>query len=56
MYHGSQYVHRTTDGGRTWERISPDLTAFPPDRQMVSGGPITRDATGEEHYSVLYVI
>jgi len=56
VYHGSQYVHRTTDGGRTWERISGDLTAFPPERQMVSGGPITRDATGEEHYSTLYVI
>ncbi len=56
VYHGSQYVHRTTDGGRSWDRISPDLTAFRPDRQMVSGGPITRDATGEEHYSTLYVI
>ncbi len=56
VYHGSQYVHRTRDGGRTWERISPDLTAFRPERQVVSGGPITRDATGEEHYSVLYVI
>lgn len=56
VYHGSQYVHRTRDGGRTWERISPDLTAFRPERQMVSGGPITRDATGEEHYSTLYVI
>ncbi|MDH3734247.1 MAG: hypothetical protein OEU54_11975 [Gemmatimonadota bacterium] len=56
VYHGSQFVNRTTDGGRTWEQISPDLTAFAPERQMVSGGPITRDATGEEHYSVLYVI
>ena len=56
VYHGSQYVHRTTDEGVTWERISPDLTAFRPERQMVSGGPITRDATGEEHYSTLYVI
>ncbi|MDT8369157.1 MAG: hypothetical protein RQ745_08105 [Longimicrobiales bacterium] len=56
VYHGSQYVHRTTDDGETWERISPDLTAFRPERQMVSGGPITRDATGEEHYSTLYAI
>ncbi|WP_419941414.1 VPS10 domain-containing protein [Candidatus Palauibacter sp.] len=56
VFHGSQYVHRTTNGGRTWDQISPDLTAFRPDRQMVSGGPITRDATGEEHYSTLYVI
>ncbi len=56
IYHGSQYVHRTNDEGVTWETISPDLTAFRPERQMVSGGPITRDATGEEHYSTLYVI
>ena len=56
IYHGSQYVHRTRDEGRTWETISGDLTAFRPGRQVVSGGPITRDITGEEHYSTLYVI
>lgn len=56
VYYGSQYVHRTVDGGVTWEQISPDLTAFRPERQVVSGGPITRDGTGEEHYSVLYAI
>ena len=56
IYHGSQYVHRTTDEGKTWETISPDLTAFRPERQMASGGPITRDITGEEHYSTLYAI
>ncbi len=56
IYHGSQFVHRTTDEGRTWETISGDLTAFRPERQVISGGPITRDITGEEHYSALYVI
>jgi photosystem II stability/assembly factor-like uncharacterized protein len=56
VYHGSQYVHATDDGGQTWERISPDLTAFRPERQVYSGRPITRDITGEEHYSVLYAI
>jgi len=56
VYHGSQYVHKTTDEGVTWEQISPDLTAFRPERQMESGGPITRDITGEEHYSVIYAI
>ncbi len=56
VYHGSQYVHKTTDEGVTWETISPDLTAFRPERQQISGGPITRDITGEEHYSVLYSI
>ena len=56
VYHGSQYVHKTTDEGVTWEQISPDLTAFRPERQVASGEPITRDITGEEHYSVLYAI
>ena len=56
VYHGSQYVHRTRDEGRAWETISPDLTAFRPERQVISGGPITRDITGEEHYSTLYAI
>jgi photosystem II stability/assembly factor-like uncharacterized protein len=56
VYHGSQYLHKTTDEGVTWERISPDLTAFRPERQMTSGSPITRDITGEEHYSVIYAI
>jgi len=56
VYHASQYVHRTTDDGATWDRISPDLTARPPEHQVVSGGPITRDITGEEHFSTLYVV
>ncbi|MHB1225433.1 MAG: WD40/YVTN/BNR-like repeat-containing protein [Gemmatimonadaceae bacterium] len=56
IYHGSQFVHRTTDEGVTWETISPDLTANDPRGHEVSGKPITRDATGEEYYSTLYVI
>jgi photosystem II stability/assembly factor-like uncharacterized protein len=56
VYHGSQYLHRTRDGGVTWERISPDLTANEPDKQVYSGTPITRDITGEEHYSTLYSV
>lgn len=56
VYHGSQFVHKTTDDGATWETISPDLTAFEPDKQVISGGPITRDVTGEEYYSTIYEI
>jgi photosystem II stability/assembly factor-like uncharacterized protein len=56
VYYGSQYVHRTRDGGVHWERISPDLTAKPEGTQGASGEPITRDSTGEEVYSTLYSI
>ena len=54
IYHASQYVHRTDDDGLTWQTISPDLTAFEPDKQVISGAPITRDITGEEFYSTIY--
>jgi hypothetical protein len=56
VYYGSQFVHRSRDGGVHWERISPDLTAHPEGTQAASGEPVTRDATGEEVYSTLYSI
>jgi photosystem II stability/assembly factor-like uncharacterized protein len=57
LYYGSQYLHRTRDEGVTWETISPDLTANPPElRGHYSGEPITVDGTGEEMYSTLYAI
>ena len=54
IYTASQFVHRTSDEGVHWEVISPDLTAFEPGKQGYSGGPITRDITGEEIYSAIY--
>jgi hypothetical protein len=56
LYYGSQYQHRTRNNGASWEKISPDLTAFPKCCQGGSGQPITRDVTGEEFYSTLYAI
>ena len=57
VYYGSQYLHRTRNEGVTWETISPDLTANPPElRGHYSGEPITVDGTGEEMYSTLYAI
>ncbi|MEM9077747.1 MAG: hypothetical protein AAGC43_11935 [Bacteroidota bacterium] len=56
VYHGSQFLHKTDSDGYEWETISPDLTAFEEDKQVISGSPITRDITGEEYYSTLYSI
>jgi photosystem II stability/assembly factor-like uncharacterized protein len=56
VYYGSQFLHRSRDGGVHWEKISPDLTAHPACCQGGSGEPITRDVTGEEFYSTLYAI
>ncbi len=54
LYHCSHVVHRSIDEGVTWQVISPDLTANEPDKQVISGEPITRDITGEEVYSTIY--
>ncbi len=56
VYHGSQYVHRTRDGGMTWETISPDLTTNTPAHQQASGGPINNDVTGVEIFNTIFQI
>ncbi len=56
VYHASQYLYRTDNEGKTWNRISPDLTANGPQGQVLSGTPITRDITGEEYYSTIYAV
>ena len=54
LYAGGNRLFRTTDEGQTWEPISPDLTRADPDKLGPSGGPITRDTSGAEHYCTLY--
>ena len=49
----SQYVHRTTNGGQSWEVISPDLTTNDKSKQEISGG-LTPDNIGVEYCCVLY--
>jgi len=56
VYYGSQFLHKTTDGGKTWQTISGDLTANLAKYRMHSGGPIDEDISGEEYYAVLYAI
>ncbi len=57
ILHGSHLIHRTLDGGKTWEIISGDLTLNEPGPQQdISGEPITRDITGEEVYSTIFAI
>ena len=56
VYYGSQFVHKTINGGKQWKIISADLTANKKIYRMRSGGPIDEDISGEEYYNVLYVI
>ncbi|WP_109300283.1 hypothetical protein [Aquimarina sp. AU474] len=57
LYFGSQFVHKSTDKGLTWEVISKDLTSNDPlkQKQSESGG-LTMDATGAENHCTILVI
>ena len=55
IYVGSQHVHRTRDGGQSWQVISPDLTLNDRTRMGSSGG-LTGDNIGVEYAGVVYAI
>ncbi|MDV7186768.1 hypothetical protein R3X25_05690 [Lutibacter sp. TH_r2] len=57
LYFGSQFVHKSTNKGFTWEIISPDLTTNNKEKQKQheSGG-ITMDATGAENHCTILVV
>jgi photosystem II stability/assembly factor-like uncharacterized protein len=53
VYVGSQYVHKTSDGGQTWQTISPDLTLNDPSMHGDSGG-LTVDNLSVEYAGVVF--
>jgi len=53
VYVTSQNVHRTRNGGQSWDVISPDLTTDDESRQGISGG-LTPDNIGVEFCCVIY--
>src|ERR1043166_2795553 len=55
VYVGSQFVHQTTDGGNSWQVISPDLTLNDKSKQGYSGG-LTGDNIGVEYGGVVFAI
>ena len=57
VYFGSQFVHKSTDKGLTWDIISTDLTTNDPEKQKQSeSGGLTMDATGAENHCTILVI
>jgi len=54
LYVTAQKVLKTSDGGASWQAISPDLTVHDPATLGPVGGPITRDMTGTEWYGTIF--
>jgi len=57
LYVGSQFLHRSTDRGESWERISDDLTSNDPEkqRQEESGGLTVDNTTAENHCTIFAI-
>ena len=57
IYIGSQFLHRSTNQGRSWEIVSPDLTTNDPAKQRAAeSGGLTRDASGAENHTTIITI
>lgn len=56
LFISSQRLWATRDGGRTWLRLSGDLTRHAPETQEKSGGPITGDMNGPEVYGTIFSV
>ncbi|HEU4471485.1 MAG TPA: hypothetical protein VFR58_10395, partial [Flavisolibacter sp.] len=57
IYYGSQFVHKSTDKGASWQVISPDLTTNDKAKidQSENGG-LTLDITGAENHCTILAI
>ena len=56
VFHTSNYVHRTSDGGLSWVTISPDLTVGDPEKGARPGGPVQHDHSGVEVYGTVFAL
>lgn len=56
VYFGSQFLHKSTNKGTSWEIISPDLTTNNPEEQKEETGGLTLDITGAENFNTIMAI
>jgi photosystem II stability/assembly factor-like uncharacterized protein len=57
LYTASQYLFKTTNQGRTWERISPDLTTNDKKKQeQEASGGLSADNTSAENHCTIFTL
>ena len=56
MYIGGNVLFKTTNEGKSWTAVSPDLTRHDPATLGPSGGPITLDQTTAEYYATIFAL
>ncbi len=57
LYMGAQYLYKSTDQGRSWDRISPDLTTNDKSmQQQDSSGGLSVDNTSAENHCTIFTM
>ena len=56
MYHAANVLLKTTNGGLSWEPISPDLTRNDKTKQGPGGIPFTNEGAGGENYNTIFYV
>lgn len=57
LYVGAQYLYKSTDQGRNWKRISPDLTTNDKKKQeQEASGGLSADNTSAENHCTIFTI
>jgi photosystem II stability/assembly factor-like uncharacterized protein len=56
LYTAAQFVLKSSDQGRSWKRVSGDLTRNDKSKQQPSGGSITLDITSVEYYDTVFTL
>ncbi|MEY4627885.1 MAG: hypothetical protein RLZZ595_211 [Bacteroidota bacterium] len=57
LYTGAQYLYRSQDQGRNWEKISPDLTTNDKKKQeQENSGGLSADNTSAENHTTIFTI
>lgn len=57
LYTAAQYLYKTTNQGRTWQKISPDLTTNDKKKQeQENSGGLSEDNTSAENHCTIFTI
>ena len=57
FYHAGNILFKSSDFGKSWKAISPDLTTHDTSKMGMSGTPYTNEGAGGENYcTITYVI
>jgi photosystem II stability/assembly factor-like uncharacterized protein len=56
LYTGGNVLFKSTDGGQSWQPISPDLTRDDKTKQGHNGGPLTGDNSSADYYCTIFTI